>query len=218
MTNKNLVAAVNFVVKMERSQLRLQTPRVVSKQLNKTRQNLTKETTNKTKKTYIKKSLLGKKGAIRNACERFRGLKKRLLIEELEGLLPTNPTTNTPCQMSLSAVLKTATRYINILSQTIEINDTSRRIAKSMEKDGYVKEAVKFMTESTTQQQMLLNERIQNGVISYYGNKCPSQGKRNKTAQAKLKSIIEVLLPEKRTRFDRYDSLGLNNDPLTLLA
>lgn len=150
MTNKNLVAAVNFVVKMERSQLRLQTPRVVSKQLNKTRQNLTKETTNKTKKTYIKKSLLGKKGAIRNACERFRGLKKRLLIEELEGLLPTNPTTNTPCQMSLSAVLKTATRYINILSQTIEINDTSRRIAKSMEKDGYVKEAVEFMTVSTT--------------------------------------------------------------------
>ena len=63
---------------------------------------------------------------MRNACERYCELKNRILIDEICQLLPPNPDSWRRRKMSIQDVLWNAVRYIDILTETLQINDKTR--------------------------------------------------------------------------------------------
>ena len=63
---------------------------------------------------------------VRNSLERFRQLKNRILMKEIRELLPSQPTMSKKRAMTQKEVLEKASRYIQILQETLQENERHR--------------------------------------------------------------------------------------------
>ena len=152
---------------------------------------------------------------MRNACERYHELKNRILIDEICQLLPPNPDSWRRRKMSIQDVLWNAVRYIDILTETLRINDKTREALERISLGASSAEVQFILKNETEMQQQELNAKLENRLFACYGNSCPRQGSQLGYAEGDLNDIICTL---EKLGFSgtRCNSLGFLNDPLTL--
>ena len=120
--------------------------------------------------------------------------------------------------MSKQAILRNAVRYIGILTQTLHESDRINGIAEQMIQNDIPEAASTFLREETKSQQEILDRRVRNQFIFYYGNADPSKTPiASLRASTTLDDIIETLEASNYVGNPRRkDSLGMANNPVIL--
>lgn len=151
----------------------------------------------------------------RNAAERFRTLKNRVLLNCLREMLPPNNVPSKKRKMSDLEVINNAIRYIKILTDTLTVNDVTQRTAQSMIDAGLTECAAMHLMKETEKEQKPLEEEIEHRLIKHYGSCCPSIGNTTPKDKIEIETILSTL---QNTSFlgNRHDSLGNKSNPLSL--
>lgn len=102
----------------------------------------------------------------RNGRERFRTIKSALAFQELRRVLPSNPNPHSKNDMTNVQVLRNAIRYIQILQETLAINNPTQEIAAEMQLHGFFTSAEEFLADETKLQQDILEKK--NGTTFIY--------------------------------------------------
>ena len=152
----------------------------------------------------------------RNAAERYRTMKNRVLTNCLREVLPANYHPRSKRKMSDLDVIKNAIKYIKILTDTLTYNNITQQTAMAMVDAGMVEHAATYLMEQTKNEQTLLEEKIDERLIKHYGSCCPTIGNTTSKDNAEIYHILNTL---QQTGFlgHRHDSLGNKNDPLCFL-
>lgn len=157
---------------------------------------------------------------VRNASERYRNLKKSILIEELRDLLPPLPP-DVSCRgrrnrvMPLEAVLRHATRYMKILNETLQASNTVHQTASLLMCNG--EDALPFIVHETARLQKELDFKIRWGLIPTYGYYDPA----NKPYKGHEETLIETAEIYEKNRITsssrQVDTLGISSNPASVL-
>lgn len=156
---------------------------------------------------------------VRNAGERYRNLKKSILVEELRDLLPPlPPDVNNRGRrtkvMTLEAVLRHTVQYMNILNDTLRESDAVYRVASLLACNGG--NPLPFIVQETAKLQEALDFKIRWGLIPAYGYSDPAN-KPYKGHEETLMETAEIYEKNWITNNRQVDKLGMSSNPTTLL-
>lgn len=155
---------------------------------------------------------------VRNSLERFRQLKNRILMKEIRELLPSQPTMSKKRAMTQKEVLEKASRYIQILQETLQENERHREdlLTWMVLTDGTQTDSDELQRELVEQEQNILDAKIDK-LMSSYGNSSPRVEPNLYNLDDKLADIM-VDVAERDNyggqRGKMIDSLGLSSNPL----
>ena len=153
---------------------------------------------------------------VRNSLERFRQLKNRILMKEIRELLPSQPTMSKKRAMTQKEVLEKASRYIQILQETLQENERHREdlLTWMVLTDGTQTDSDELQRELVEQEQNILDAKIDK-LMSSYGNSSPRVELYN--LDDKLADIMVDVAEHDSyggQRGKMIDSLGLSSNPL----
>ena len=158
---------------------------------------------------------------LRNAGERFRSLKKSVLIEELRDLLPPPPPDAahrghlTHRVMTTEAILRHSIHYMNILEDVLRQSKAIEHVASIM---GNNEDTLQFVKRETAKLQKVLDFRVGVELIPTYGYFDPAL-KPYKRHEETLREAAELFQNHGWiTNVRQRDQLGMTTNPSDALA
>ena len=158
---------------------------------------------------------------VRNASERYRNLKKTMLIEELRGLLPPNINLGTTRGrvMSIEAILHSTMQYMNILTETLHDSNVINGIVRMMEWKGM--DTSQFIKEETKKLQDLLDFKVKHQLIPTYGLADPTKKPENEIRR-RSRILTDVIETYQKFRWNptnrQVDALSTTSNPTSLIT